>query len=81
MRNKGIEKGPWYLYDVPDSLKTQEMCVKAVMKGKEILTNISYWFVRLYPVEMWLDDEDYCNDKEIGEWHNGYKKWKALKSR
>ena len=45
-----------------------KMCMKAVGKGP--LADIPDWFVDLKLVEMWHDEEDYCN--EFAEWSNSY---------
>ena len=59
-------------------LITQEIC-DAVCEEPDSLQFVPDYFVRLKLVDMWHNDEDYCNDDELAEWHNGYKKCKALK--
>ena len=32
-------------------------------------------------IQLWYDDDDYCNDDKLSEWYDGYKKRKAQKAR
>ena len=68
-------KYPCGLEFVPDHLKMQEMCDKAVRDDPSYLVCVPDWFVRQQQVNMWYDD--YYNDgdyDEIIKWHNGHKK-------
>ena len=38
------------------------------------------WFVTQQQTRLWHDDNEYCNDDLIIEWHDGYKKRKAQKA-
>ena len=60
MCSEALRKKSYQLQYVPDSLEIQEMCMKAVGKGP--LADIPDWFVDLKLVEMWHDEEDYCNE-------------------
>ena len=59
---------------VPDHLKMQEMCDKAVRDDPSYLVCVPDWFVRQQEINMWYDDyykdDDY---DEIIKWHNGHK--------
>ena len=40
------------------------------------------WFLTKEQIDVWYYDDEYCdNDDELIEWHNGYKKRKAQKTR
>ena len=54
--------------------KTQEMCIKMIEKDPGNLLDVNNWFVRLRIVEIWHDYGDHCDDNELAEWYNGYKK-------
>ena len=40
MREKNVEDSPWHLIDVPEHLKTEEMCNKAVDKYPLLLVEV-----------------------------------------
>ena len=75
-------KYPCGLEFVPDHLKMQEMCDKAVRDDPSYLVCVPDWFVRQQQVNMWYDD--YYNDDDYDEvigWNNGYQKRKAEKTK
>ena len=65
---------------VPDYLKTQEMWDKIFWEGTSSLQYFPDWFVIRQQVKLWHDDYDYCDDDEITEWFEGYKRRKAQKA-
>ena len=38
------------------------------------------WFLTQQQIKIWHDDVYYCNDDEVIEWYDGYKRWKAQKA-
>ena len=77
---KAVEVDPWQLYDVPDHFKSQKMCDAIVSEDPYSLQYIPHWFVTQEQVKIWHDDDDYCNDNEIVEWYDDYKKRKVQKA-
>ena len=39
------------------------------------------WSVTHQQLDIWFDDDDYCNDAEIIEWYEGYQKRKVQKAK
>ena len=64
---------------VPDHLKTQGTCERAVEKGPYSLEFVPDWFVMQGQVKVWHDHN--YNDDEIIEWYDGYQKRKAQKAK
>ena len=81
MCDKAIEIDPLSQWYVPDNLKTQEMCIRAVQTGPGLLQFVPDWFVTYQQVEVWCD-EVWCDDDydKFSEWYNSYKKQKAQKA-
>ena len=77
---KAVEIGQWALEHVPMNLITQKMCDAAVSKDPYSLQYVSDWFLMQDQVKIWHNDDDYCDDDEIAEWYNEYKKLKAQKT-
>ena len=77
MCNDALDVDPWQLNDVPDYLKTQRMCGHAVQRDSYSLQFVFDWFVTQEQLDIWHNDDDYCTDDEVIEWHNGYKRRKA----
>ena len=77
---KAVEVDPWALEHVPTSLITQKMCDAAVSEGSYSLQYVLDWFVMQDQVKIWHDDNDYCDDDEIAEWYDEYKKRKTQKT-
>ena len=69
MCNEAVEVNPWQLYDVPDFLKTEEMCDDVVRRDSYLLQFVSDWFVTQEQLERWHDDDDCCTDDELIEWY------------
>ena len=69
MCNEAVEVNPWQLYDVPDFLKTEEMCDDVVRRDSYLLQFVSDWFVTQEQLEIWHDDDDCCTDGELIEWY------------
>ena len=61
-----------HLKHVPDHLKTQGMCNKAVDRQLYLLQHVPDWFVTQQVKPQYSD--------ELIEWYNGYKKRKAQKA-
>ena len=78
---KAAEVDPWQLEDVPDQLKTQETCDKVVRDDAFSLVCVLDWFVSQEQLKLWHDNDDYCDDDEIIEWNEGYKKCKTQKAK
>ena len=57
------------------------MCNKAVETGPYQLRDVPDWFVTQEQIEIWAADDEYCDDDEIIEWYESYKKRKAQKSK
>ena len=76
---KVLEVDPRQLHDVPDHFKMQDMCDKAVSDDSFSLRFVSDWFVTQEQIEIWHDDDDYCDDDEIIERYDDYQKRKAQK--
>ena len=73
-----VYKNPWMLNYVPDHFKIREMCDDAVMENPLLLRYVPDWSVTQQLTELW---NDCCNDDEIIEWFEGYKKRKAQKAK
>ena len=57
------------------------MCEKAAKKYLQLLNYIPDWSVTHQQLDIWFDDDDYCNDSEITEWYEGYQKRKVQKTK
>ena len=55
------------------------MCDAAVSEDPYYLQYVPDWFVTQEQVKIWHDDNNYCDDDEIVERHDEYKKRKAQK--
>ena len=80
MCNEAVEIDPWQLYDVPDYLKTQKICDDVAQRDSYSLQFFPGWFVTQEQLEMWHDEDDYCNDLVLIEWYKRYEKRKAQKA-
>ena len=56
------------------------MCSKVIEAGPWQLKDVTDWFVTKQQIQLWHDDDDYCNNDKLIEWHDGYKKRKAQKA-
>ena len=81
MCKRVVEEKPRLLKYVPDWFKTKEICDKAVSHDPSSLQFVSDWFVTQQQVKLWHDDDDHCNNEELINWYNGYKKRKAQKAK
>ena len=79
MCNEAVEEDPYMLKFVPDPPMTQKMCGKAAWGDPFSLQYVPDWFVTQGQLKIWHDNDDYCNDDELIEWYDGYKKRKAQK--
>ena len=70
---------PWQLHDVPNHIKTQEMCGNAVFGVSYSLQYVRNCFVTQELVEIWRDDQDYCDNDELFEWYNSHRQSKSCK--
>ena len=77
MCNGVVKVDPWQQEYVPDSLKMQGMCIRAVEADLGLLKYVPDWFVTQQQIKTWHDDAYYCNNNEMIEWYDGYKKQKA----
>ena len=75
MRNEEVDIEPRSLALVPDRVKTQEMCNKAVHRDPWLLEYVPDWLVTRQQIKIWHDD--YCNDDGYIEWYKDYKKRKV----
>ena len=80
MCERVFENYSYNLKFVPDHVKTQWMCKGAVEKYLLTLIFITDWFVTQEQIDIWHDDDEYCNDDEIIEWYKSYQKRKAQKA-
>ena len=84
MCDEVVDIEPWSLKYVPDHLKIQRTCDKAVRKDVLSLQYVSDWFVLLQ--EMWYEDfddddnDDDDNDDVLIKWYERYQKRKAQKA-
>ena len=56
------------------------MCDKAVRDYLFSLRFVPDWFVTEQQIDIWYDDDDYCNDDKIIRWYEGYKRRRAQKA-
>ena len=77
---KKVDIEPRFLVHVPDCLKTQGMCKKAVEKYLLLLKYVPDYFVTHQQIKIWHDSNDYCNDDELTKWYEGYQKRRAHKA-
>ena len=84
MCDKAIEIDPFTLRHVSDNLKTQRICIKAAEVGLELLEYVPVcpcMSVTQQQIKIWRDDDEYCDDDELIEWHDRYQKRKAEKAK
>ena len=67
--------------DVPNCLKTQDMCDNVVRDDAFSLVCVPDWFVSQRQLKLWYDNDDWYDDDEIIEWYDGYIKRKAQKAK
>ena len=79
MCSEEVRNKPYMLLFVPDHLKTKEISNKPLREDSFSLACVPDWFVIQGQVKLWHDDNDYCNDAELVEWYEVYKKRWALK--
>ena len=79
IKAKDVDIEPCFLPLVPDRFKTRETCEKAIKKYLWLLKYVPDWFVTYQQIKIWHDNDDYCNDDDFIEWHEGYQKRKAQK--
>ena len=66
---------------IPDRLKTQKMCSKALKDDTYYLQFVPDWFVTQQQLKIWHDDDDYCNVDELIKRYEGHQKRKAQKAK
>ena len=81
MCNKATKAGPWQLKDVPNHLKTQEMCDDMVRRDAHSSQFVPDWFVTQQQIDIQHDEDEYCNDHGLIKWFEGYQKRKAQKAK
>ena len=80
IKAKGVDIEPRFLQFLPHRFKAREMCEKAVKKYLWLLKYVPDWFVTYQQIKIWHDNDNYCNDDELIEWHDSYKVRKAQKA-
>ena len=78
MCNEAVRREPCMLGHVPDHFKNQGMCEKSVKKDPWSLKYVPDWSVTLEQLKIWHDDNKYCDDDRLIEWHKRYQKRKAI---
>ena len=78
---KALEVDPWQLYDIPDYLKTQNMCDDVVRRDSYSLMYVPDQFATQEQLEIWHDDNKCYTDDEILGWYKRYKKRKPQKAK
>ena len=78
---KAVEVDPWQLKDVPDHLKTQEICDNAVKDYLFSLRLVPNWLVTQQQIDTRYDYNYVYNDSEMVRWYDWYKKRKAQKAK
>ena len=67
------------LEDVPDHLKTQEMCIEAVHKKPYALRYVVHWFMTQEQIDLW--DDNIFFKRQKAEWYEGYQRRKSQKAK
>ena len=49
------------------------MCDDTAWRDPFFLQFVPDWFETQEQIDVWDDDNDYCNDNEVIEWYDGYK--------
>ena len=62
-----FETIPVWIREIPDYLKTQEMC--------------NDWFVTQGQIDLWHDDDYWHDDDKLIKWYEGYQKRMAQKAK
>ena len=62
MCKETIKESSYNLKFVPDYLKNQVMCERAVEDDPSSLQYVLDWFVTREGVNMWYDGSEYCDD-------------------
>ena len=68
------------MWHVPDNLKMQEMCIRAVKAGPGLLEYVPDWFVTKVQIGLWHDDDYWHDDDNLIKWYEGYQKRKDKKA-
>ena len=77
IKDEDVDIEPRFLPAEIDCFKTREMHENAVKKYLWLLKYVPDWFVIHQQIKIWHDNDDYCNDDELIEWYDGYKKGKT----
>ena len=80
IKDEDVDIEPRFLPAEIDCFKTREMHENAVKKYLWLLKYVPDWFVIHQQIKIWHDNDDYCNDDELIEWYDGYKKGKTQKA-
>ena len=80
IKDEDVDIEPRFLPAEIDCFKTREMHENAVKKYLWLLKYVPDWFVIHQQIKIWYDNDDYCNDDELIEWYDGYKKGKTQKA-
>ena len=80
IKDEDVDIEPRFLPTEIDCFKTREMHENAVKKYLWLLKYVPDWFVIHQQIKIWHDNDDYCNDDELIEWYDGYKKGKTQKA-
>ena len=68
------------MYYVPDHLKAQGMCDKAVRNNPSYLEYVPDWFVTQQQLKLWHDHDDYYKRIIVPFRYDGYQKRKVQKA-
>ena len=69
MCTKAIEVRPWQLHYVLYHIKTQDSRNDAVEDELSSLQYAPDYFMTPKQLQIWHDEDDYCNDYELIEWY------------
>ena len=81
MCDKAVEIDPFNLWHVPDNLKTQRMCIRAVEAGLGLLEHVPDWFVIQGQIDLWHDDDYWHDDDKLIKGYEDYQKRMAQKQK
>ena len=80
MCDKAVETDPFILWHVPDNLKMQGMCIRAIKAGPGLLEYVPDWFVTKVQIGLWHDDDYWHDGDNLIKWYEGYQKRKDKKA-
>ena len=81
MCNKAVEVGPWQLKDVPNHFKKQKIWIDGVRRDPYSLQFVPDSLVTQQQIDIWYDDDEYCDDDGVIKWYQVYQKRRAQKAK